>query len=165
MCVILLTVPSRCLTVPSRCFAVLRRRFPSPWPQHIPVVQSQRAASQTVPPTLRARAAPATARRTSPWKHRLPRYRIVSPPLLRAQCKMAGCWLWGQASELRADPATEPSDQPTFSSAFPLYTSTLRKRLAVETGWPNGVSPRLQVLLSKRVSFHCFLLKRETCFS
>lgn len=162
MCVILLTVPSR-------CFAVLRRRFPSPWPQHIPVVQSQRAASQTVPPTLRARAAPATVRRTSPWKHRLPRYRVVPPPPppphLRAQCKMAGCRLWGQASELHADPTTEPSDQPTFSSAFPLYASTLRKRLAVETGWPNGVSPRLQVLLSKRVSFHCFLLKRETCFS
>lgn len=124
MCVILLTVPSR-------CFAVLRRRFPSPWPQHIPVVQSQRAASQTVPPTLRARAAPATVRRTSPWKHRLPRYRVGPPPPLRPTSEHNARWQdVGFGARHQSCTLTLPLSHPTNRPSAVLSHCTLRRSVS-----------------------------------
>lgn len=135
------------LMVPSCCFAALRRRSPSRWPQHIPVAQNQRAASQTAPQTLRVRAAQATARRTSPWKPGLLRYHALPPSPSRTQCKKAGCWLWGWRQTCTLSHLTDRQQ------CFPCYTLHCS---ASAWQWSQagltGSSLRLQVLLPKS---HC----------
>lgn len=86
------------------CFTALRSHFQKPWPQHIPVVRSQRApVTQTAPRTPRARAAQVTVKRTSPVKLRLLRYRVPS----RRQSKMAAFWLLGLVSRCAPDHGAE----------------------------------------------------------